>query len=648
MANISLDFKYYLTNVKWTNEYKNVLCFADKAARDTYFDLATIFAGITDTVNFNITNLYKTTIVIDSADYITALQSNYIIINDSVKNAYYFYFITNARQCNFNRIELNIELDVFQQYWYDTTFVDSNIRRCKYPINKKTTWSNNNVLNNQNPLCYLSEPFTFETPYKKSTDMLIQDGVFSITTMPDLVSAWMYVFVDPSYEFAGKDIDNGTDITLEFSGYTTCPTGTLGEGSANNIGVMVFPIYNSSSKFRIHDSTNNTNYDLTDAAIILDEIMSGHSDADGGHIYSIKISRRPPFRSRTHFTGTPSTANFDTTSAGNFRLLSSFYDTPACYATALFRVGSYYGLRFVLDTIDSYIFTCAADASILSDGTVEHKFNPALKLANAQFTPTYIDFGDGNKFEIDYTKARSINSPYIKFKYREPITPDITRYSVCMDNSDWYSGDNNDGDKYSTTSFTADMSMIFTLDQWAQYLANNKNFYEQGKFNTLIATSKNYLGGAISAGKLDFVGAAASLAGGVLDAYAFTKNRDYQIDNKKAAVDTVVNQNGSAIANLLIKGIMPSVVIYQIKSADITRATQYMKMYGVNTNGFIANVKNNGLLSSAEFKYAYMQADVNEISSGTMSLECEKKLLKIFNDGVRLWFDPDTMYDFNS
>ena len=648
MANISLDYKYYLTNVKWTNEYKNVLCFHNKAARDTYFDLANIFSGITDTVNFNITNLYKTTIVIDTADYITALQSNYIIINDSVKNAYYFYFITNARQTSFNRIELNIELDVFQQYWYDTTFLDSNIRRCKYPINKLTTWSNNNVLNNQNPLCYLSEPFTFETPYKKSTDMLIQDGVFSTSTMPDLVYAWMYVFVDPSYEFAGKGIDTATDTTLVFSGYTTCPSGTLGDGAANNIGVMVFPIYKSSSKFRIHDSTNNTDYDLTDAGIILDEIMSGHNDSDGAHIYSIKISRRPPFRSKTHFTGSPSSASFDTTSSGDFRLLSSFYDSPACYATALFRVGSYYGLRLVLDTVDAYTFRCAADASILSDGTIAHKYNPALKLTNAQFTPTYIDFGDGNKFEIDYTKARSINSPYIRIKYREPITPDITRYSVCIDNSDWYSGNNNDGDKYSTTSFTSDMSMIFTLDQMAQYLANNKNFYEQGKFNTLIATSKKFLGGAADVASQNYIGGGMSLVSGLLDAYTFVKNRDYQVDNKKAAVDTVVNQNGSAIADLLIKGIMPSIVIYQIKSDDLTRATQYMKMYGVNTDGLILNIKNNALLSSNEFKYAYLQADVHEIATGTMSLEAEKRLLKIFNDGVRLWLDPDTMYDFNS
>ena len=88
-----------------------VLCFADKTARNTYFDLANVFSNITDTFNFNITNLYKTTIVVDSADYISALQKNYIIIckydaDNPNNNEYYFYFITNAKQCNYNRLEL--------------------------------------------------------------------------------------------------------------------------------------------------------------------------------------------------------------------------------------------------------------------------------------------------------------------------------------------------------------------------------------------------------------------------------------------------------------------------------------------------------------------------------------------------------------
>lgn len=644
MANISLDFKYYLTNVKWTNEYKNVLCFADKAARDTYFDLATIFAGITDTVNFNITNLYKTTIVIDSADYITALQSNYIIINDSVKNAYYFYFITNARQCNFNRIELNIELDVFQQYWYDTTFVDSNIRRCKYKLNKtRTGISNKWYLNNDDSLSYLSEPFEFETVYDKSQDFE------NINKLDSLVYGWAYVFVDPSYDFALKNMA-GTDTPDKFIGYTSSPQNSSTEGVSNNIGVMCFPIYKGTGRIKIYDSTNNATFTLDDASAIIEQIKDGNSGADAAHIYSIKISRRCPFRSVAKFTasGSDLQGTFYSNDSGAFRYIYNFYDLESVLATALFKSGAYVGMRFVCDTNDYYTYQTNVQDLINVVSTPNKNYSPETKLKTAQFMPTYVDMGDGNKIEVDLTKAYSLSDNYMFMYYREPITPDITRYTVAFGNSAWYNGTNNDANKYSNMSFTADMSMIFTLDQWAQYLANNKNFYEQGKFNTLIATSKNYLGGAISAGKRDFVGAATSLVGGVLDAYAFTKNRDYQVDNKKAAVDTVVNQNGSSISNLLIKGINPSIVVYSIRSDDAARAIKYMKMYGVNTNGYIANVKTAALLSDDEFKYAYMQADVNEISSGTMSLECEKKLLKIFNDGFRLWFDPDTMYDFNS
>lgn len=643
MANISLDYKYYLTNVKWTNEYKNVLCFANKTARDTYFDLANIFSGITDTVNFNITNLYKTTIVIDTADYITALQSNYIIINDSVKNAYYFYFITNARQTSFNRIELNIELDVFQQYWYDTTFVDSNIRRCKYKLNKFRTGSPNKwYLNNTDSLSYLSEPFEFETVYNKSQDFE------NINKLDTLVYGWAYVFVDPSHDFALKNMA-GTDTPDSFIGYASSPQNSSTEGVLNNIGVMCFPIYKGTGEILIYDSTNNATFTLTDAATIIDKLKEGNGGSDAAYIYSIKISRRCPFRSVAQFTasGSDLRGTFYSYDAGAFRYIYSFYDYDSVYATALFKSGSYVGMRFVCDTNDYYTYRSNVQ-DLINASSVDLPYSPELKLKTAQFMPTYVDMGDGNKIELDLTKAYSLSDIYLFMYYREPITPDITRYTIAFGNSAWYNGTNNDANKYSNMSFTADMSMIFTLDQWAQYLANNKNFYEQGKFNTLISLSKNYLGGAISAGQRDFVGAGTSLIGGVLDSYAFVKNRDYQVDNKKAAVDTVVNQNGSAIANLLIKGINPSIVIYSIRSDDAARAIKYMKMYGVNTNGYIANVKTTDLLSSKNFSYAYMQADVNEISSGTMSLEVEKRLLKIFNDGVRLWFDPDTMYDFNS
>lgn len=643
MANISLDYKYYLTNVKWTNEYKNVLCFANKTARDTYFDLANIFSAITDTVNFNITNLYKTTIVIDTTDYITALQSNYIIINDSVKNAYYFYFITNARQTSFNRIELNIELDVFQQYWYDTSFVDSNIRRCKYKLNKIRTGSPNKwYLNNTDSLSYLSEPFEFETVYDKSQDFE------NINKLDSLVYGWAYVFVDPSHDFALKNMA-GTDTPDSFIGYTTSPQNSSTEGVSNNIGVMCFPIYKDTGKILIYDSTNNATFTLTDAATIIDNIKEGNAGADAAHIYSIKISRRCPFRSVAQFTasGSDLRGTFYSNDSGAFRYIYNFYDYDSVLATALFKSGNYVGMRFVCDTNDYYTYRTNVQ-DLINATSVDLPYSPELKLKTAQFMPTYVDMGDGNKIELDLTKAYSLSDIYLFMYYREPITPDITRYTIAFGNSAWYNGTNNDANKYSNMSFTADMSMIFTLDQWAQYLANNKNFYEQGKFNTLISLSKNYLGGAISAGQRDFVGAGTSLIGSVLDSYAFVKNRDYQVDNKKAAVDTVVNQNGSAIANLLIKGINPSIVIYSIRSDDAARAIKYMKMYGVNTNGYIANVKTTDLLSSKNFSYAYMQADVSEITTGTMSLECEKKLLKIFNDGVRLWFDPDTMYDFNS
>ena len=181
---VSLDYKYYLTNVNWTNKYENVLCFADKTARNTYFDLANVFSNITDTFNFNITNLYKTTIVVDSADYISALQKNYVIIckydaDNSANNEYYFYFITNAKQCNYNRLELTIELDLYQQYYYDVEFANCPINRAKAKINYINTTAQKTYLDPDIQYAENSEPIDLQLKYLSQWNLSTDIDLFS-------------------------------------------------------------------------------------------------------------------------------------------------------------------------------------------------------------------------------------------------------------------------------------------------------------------------------------------------------------------------------------------------------------------------------------------------------------------------------------
>ena len=645
MANIVLNYQYYLTNVNWTNEYDNVLYLPSKAAKVSHFDLDNVFDDPNyNLFNFNISNLYKTTVVIDCSDYITAMQSNYLIVKNKSKNEYYFYFITNAKQTNFNRIELNIELDIYQQYAHTVTFVDAPINRCKYPLNKKRIYPQTGYcFNNDDTLNYNAEDFNvpqkFDSVSTARTD-LTKEGYFA-----DICYAWMYVFVDPSYDFEFKDWSDDSAINGKINGYMTAPDKQ--HGIYNNIGVIAFPIYSGSKTITLELTDNGDTYSfaLTDAYIALEQLKAGHSGADAAHIYSVKISRRLPF-SKTFIdtaTATVSATGIKYSASGALTAHELYFDTYSGYSqSSALRIGFYYGLRIVCDANQEYIY----QYNVKSDGTkieADAKYNPASKLYTAQYLKSYIDFGDGNKLEFDLQKV-NYDSATITLAYKEAIVPDITRYSVSF-KSNWYNKNDNSNTKYTNETFTSDTSLIFTIDQWSEFLANNKNFYAQGNFNTMMKLNKGIVSGAVAAGQMNYLKAGTSLANMYTDTVQFVKNREFQVDNLQSAVDRVINQNGNACFDLLLHGLQPIYTRYTTGSDDATRVVKYLKMYGVNTEGLIDNPLS--YINGIDFNYCYIQADVNEIKSGTLPLECEKALLRIYNKGVRIWFDAAHMYDYS-
>ena len=652
--NVSLDYKYYLTNVNWTNRYENVMCFANKSARDTYFDLVNVFSNITNTFNFNISNLYKTTIVVDSADYISALQKNYIIIckyddNDSSNNEYYFYFITNARQCNGNRLELTIELDLYQQYYYDVTFADCPINRTKVSINKledgyyrfKGTTADGAACN--------SEPIDYPLFYKKKYDLYEPSPFFENKFMSFMgdVHGFMYVFVDPTHTFEMKDFSaTPVQVSHEIGGYATKPDGAY--GIHNNIGVLCFPIYNGTRKIRI--KFNSDYYVLQDANSAILSLMAGNSGADAAYIYSVKISRRPPFtQAFIENAITSSTTYITITANGTLDAVNDILylyepDTTSSYNGIVRTKDTYNVIRFLVDTNSYYEFTNYIPYTDFNMPSSE--YDPTGKLQAAQYTKAYIDFGDGNKMEFELDKARvALSDEYITYKYKEAIVPDITRYTVCLTSS-YFDGVSGDGIDVNGQTFTADMSLIYTLDQWASFLANNKNFYAQGNFNATMNFNKQALSGIGAAGALNYLKVGATMANMYADALSFKTNREYQVDNLKESVDRVVNQNGSSAFNLVVKGIKPSIVLYTVESNKVANIVNYLKMFGLNTKGLRGNVKTIMAGNSTGFHYAFIQADVEDLVSGDMSLECEQRFLQIFKDGVRFWYDASKMYDF--
>lgn len=117
--------KLYLGTVKWSNDHKNVMLFANKSARDTFF--TTNFALIKNDVIYYSPNQYID--VRGRIKHIEHVNYAYFINDSDISDRPYCCFVTNYEYISPETTRLYIQLDVFQMYIYDVTFYQSFIER---------------------------------------------------------------------------------------------------------------------------------------------------------------------------------------------------------------------------------------------------------------------------------------------------------------------------------------------------------------------------------------------------------------------------------------------------------------------------------------------------------------------------------------
>ena len=150
----------YVGNVKWSNDYKHVMKFASKAARTTF-------------LKSHLTKLDNAIAAVSSLNgYIDVdgkLQgfegANYVMFkNDSdFSGTYFCCFITDFQIIAEKTTRLFIQLDVFQQYFYDTEFFQSFIERAI--ISKAADNANTN---------YLPEPVSAPLIYEHELQQIMK------------------------------------------------------------------------------------------------------------------------------------------------------------------------------------------------------------------------------------------------------------------------------------------------------------------------------------------------------------------------------------------------------------------------------------------------------------------------------------------
>lgn len=168
--------KLYLGHVKWSNDYKHVMLFSSESARNSF-------------MTSHLTLKKENVIYYNPNKYIDVngkLQScekyNYAYyVNDSdISSTEYCCFITDYEYIAPNVTRLYIELDVFQMFYYSTTFYQSYIERAI--ISKSDDNQNEN---------YLPEPVSAPLEYEHK----IQDISDADTDHETHSSRWEPIWV---------------------------------------------------------------------------------------------------------------------------------------------------------------------------------------------------------------------------------------------------------------------------------------------------------------------------------------------------------------------------------------------------------------------------------------------------------------------
>lgn len=181
----------YAGNVKWSNDYKHVMLFSSQSARNDF--LTSHLTKLKNNVIY-----YNPNNFIDVAGKLQNVEEyNYVAYkNDSdISNTMYCCFVTNYEYVAPNTTRIYIELDVFQMYYYSTTFYQSYIERAI--ISKSADNANTN---------YLPEPISAPLEYEHKIQDILESSKWSPLWVLHMAS--YYNSATGKYDYKGIGTNN--------------------------------------------------------------------------------------------------------------------------------------------------------------------------------------------------------------------------------------------------------------------------------------------------------------------------------------------------------------------------------------------------------------------------------------------------------
>ena len=290
------------------------------------------------------------------------------------------------------------------------------------------------------------------------------------------------------------------------------------------------------------------------------------------------------------------------------------------------------------------------------DADKNAKFNP--KLLSQDYFELQVCDETENGFSYDLQK---LNKNEVQIGLTEPLTPDNTKKYIRITNNDGvYSADTSKN----LLGFVNnnDQTIIMASDQYANMLAQNKNYFTQNALNREMGAVRALTGigqgitqgavmGALTGNPVGamagaVVGGIGQGVGAMLDYVNSEMQQNLTIDNLKNAPGSIKQALGNCYFGAQYTEPGTYVEEYDILPAEKNVINDYMVQYGFTTNqiGQIKDYLNNSPQNARKY-FNYIKAVVNSISGIPMSNTARQNLRDRFAKGIRFWNDDNVDYD---
>ena len=655
---MATNYAYALTYVNFDIDNKDVIYFKNKAEKESYFNLSSLFSGELKYINFEKKNLLETRFIVDSSnDNIikNEYSKNYLIIKEISTSSYYFYFIISTRYDNKSHLELYCKLDTMTTL-RDLIMPRGIIKRATFrEFEKDGTYA----VYDRGAYTHI---LTIDDSYKGEKFLQAQKTIYphiythkqSVldTWLENNVEAWQYVFIDKNHTY--KYSKDGSTANYRN------PSSFVSNGVYNDYGVLAFPIYKTSNKiiikYRDTTDSNNPKTYYFDTGISAFNVYFRGANNDSTYIYAMKLSKQPPI----NVIDNDSTMQIIPSITDNGNLLLDFGDGGAVDLSAyiqaftrmfttdldtitantfsgwfMFEYEYQTSKRYTCDLssfIDDYINTKMLISTYKNSSKNIDKFPNVICNKNVEVRITY----NGEIFSIHPSR---LDTSQAILELKEAIAPDITKLYVNWKPTNSYL------DKYANSYtltgfiFNDDTSIPVGNSYMAEFLANNKNFYMQRYINTAINSGTKGAKGFATGG---WGGLALSVINSGLD----VANLLWEEDNLEERKSSLRMANGSALFNNLIKDYGCKCEIWMMTLEELSNIAEYYNKYGESStqNGFLLDV-----LEKHKY-FDYVEMDVTDIvltGLDGITQEIKQDIINKLKRGVRFWYDGTRIYNYD-